>query len=122
MSPLPGMGRTLAEILPQPTNRRGDLLTAIQAGKRAADPTSLTDRQRKVLANLARAGEDGLTDFQHPGIQQTSAGKRRHELACSGLVANSGRTRVNEYGNPATVWTITAEGIDALRGSGEVAA
>lgn len=90
------------------------LPTSVTAAAKATDPTRLGRLQLRVLRNLDDAGEDGLTDFEH-GFQQTSAGKRRLELLRVGLVEQAGdRTRTNVWGNPAQVWTITADGHAAV--------
>jgi hypothetical protein len=104
-----GLGRSLGDIL---------------AGK-AAEPGRLSHNQRYVLDRLAvRRGhherhlveDDGLTDFEYPALQQTSAGKRRLELQRAGLVEDSGRRRPSPSGSPVIVWRITAVGLYVLRG------
>jgi len=74
----------------------------------AADkPVRLTDRERALA--LHRAHPDGLTDFELADLmdrQQTSAGKRRGELAALGYIRDSGRRRPAPSGSKAIVWEI----------------
>ena len=83
--------------------------------------------RRIALAELVRAGAEGLTDFElaaRTNIAQTSIGKRRGELRDAGLVTAlmtpcvehpSGWrpvTRSAPSGTPARVWVITDLGIE----------
>ena len=56
---------------------------------------------------------DGLTDFELAdliGSQQTSAGKRRGELAHAGLIVATTERRPSPSGSPAIVWRRTPLG------------
>lgn len=66
-----------------------------------------------ALAALYAAGNDGLTDYELAialDVLRTSAGKRRHELACIELVVDSGQRRETDTGTTAIVWRITDHG------------
>jgi hypothetical protein len=70
--------------------------------------------RRRALDALHAAGPRGLTDFELAdllGSIQTSAGKRRGELAAAGLVEWAGVYRLSPHGSPARVWraVITSE-------------
>lgn len=80
------------------------------ASQQAANPDRLSE------AAAYHRGADGLTDFQHGYLQQTSAGKRRKELQRAGLVEDSGTRAPSPSGSPAIVWTITPAGLYAARG------
>ncbi len=59
---------------------------------------------------------DGLTDFELAdliGSQQTSAGKRRGELAHAGLIIATTDRRPSPSGAPAIVWRLTPSGYAA---------
>lgn len=67
-------------------------------------------QQTTVLVNIILAwkhGQVGCTDFEHPPIQQTSAGVRRKELERAGLVERSTITRPSPSGCNAIVWRPT---------------
>jgi hypothetical protein len=128
-----GLGRSLGDILAGtgPTARMFDPDTAKQAGRKAAEPGRLSHNQRYVLDRLAVrhnhhqrgiVDDDGLTDFEYPGLQQTSAGKRRLELQRAGLVEDSGRRRPSPSGSPVIVWRITTTGLYVLRGFNDASA
>lgn len=89
-----------------PTYRLDDPDTSQEAGKMVPE-VRVTDRQRALLAHQAHP--DGLTDFELAelmGRQQTSAGKRRGELAAQGLIRDSGRRRPAPSGAKAIVWVL----------------
>lgn len=91
-------------------------LSATLYAARATDPETSqlaaqgdrrTDRQR-AYAILSQF-PDGLTDFELAsmmGRQQTSAGKRRHELMKAGLVEFAEMWRPSPTGSPARVWRV----------------
>lgn len=92
-------------------------LTLDEYAARATDPETshaagsidrATDRDRALA--ILRAHPDGLTDFELAFLmhrQQTSAGKRRHELMKAGLVEYAGFTRPSPSGASARVWRAT---------------
>lgn len=85
------------------TARTNDPETSHAAGTET--PTRATDRQRAL--DILQAHPDGLTDFELADLmqrQQTSAGKRRHELLCAGLVEWAGTQRPAPSGAAARVW------------------
>jgi hypothetical protein len=114
-----GLGRTLLDILADehPDHRLCDPDTSVQA---AADNRANRETQRMaVLANIVhawRTGTLGCTDFEHPGIQQTSAGKRRLELQRAGLVEPTEMRRATPSGSMSTVWKPTIQGVQSAPG------
>lgn len=93
----------------EPVARRTDPPTSWRAA-RGVDGNN--DRRRAYDA-LAAAGTAGMTDFELGaaiGRQQTSAGKRRHELmTCSPpLVEWAGTTRPAPSGAQARCWRLIA--------------
>jgi hypothetical protein len=73
----------------------------------------LTVRQRTVLAALAKAGMNGLTDDEHEdrgGLNMHDARKARIQLQGYGYVRNGGRTRRCRDGKARVVWEITVNG------------
>lgn len=68
----------------------------------------------RVRCLLALAAEpDGLTDFElaeKVGSQQTSAGKRRHELVTAGWAEFAWVHRASPSGSKARVWKVTEAG------------
>lgn len=81
-----------------------------------AKRTAPTWRSRCLLALAEHP--DGLTDFElaeKVGSQQTSAGKRRHELVDAGLVEFAWLHRPSPTGSKARVWKITAAGVTLAR-------
>lgn len=101
----------------QPMVRNGDPPTSRKAAEKAADPDRLSALQLRVLGNLYYArmhGRDGgLSDREHPGIIQTTAGKRRLALQRAGLVENSGYETKNPNDSDVTVWRATDAGVAA---------
>jgi hypothetical protein len=90
-----------------PVARTTDPDTSHEAARRAVKlaPTL----RARCLAELTRAGARGLTDFEladNVHSQQTSAGKRRHELYRAGLVVKSDERRPSPSGSPAIVWKV----------------
>lgn len=74
------------------------------------------DRERALLA-LAEHGP--MTDFELGDAiarQQTSAGKRRHELQAEGLVEPTTMRRETPSGSTARVWQLTAAGLSMAAG------
>lgn len=91
--------------------RNTDPDTSLFAAATATE--GMTHNQLAVLAALAAAGEPGMIDHDHEavnGLKQDTAGKRRGELAASGLVVDSGRRRKTPRGAKAIVWTLTPAG------------
>ena len=89
-----------------PSYRDTDPDTSREAGE-MIPAVRVTDRERALLAH--QAYPDGLTDFELAelmGRQQTSAGKRRGELAAAGLIRDSGRRRPAPSGAKAIVWEL----------------
>ena len=75
------------------------------------------DRER-ALGALAEHGP--MTDFELGDAisrQQTSAGKRRHELQAAGLVEYAGFKRPTPSGSQARVWMLTTQGLDLAESS-----
>ena len=105
-------------MLPQPTARKYVLATALAAAKDAEARCS--ENQLKALRLISQRP---MTDFEladATGIQQTSIGKRRGELYKAGYVTPSivgiiTTTRPSPSGSAATVWEITARGLDYLK-------
>lgn len=97
---------TLFDTPPVPRARHSDPETSHEAAQGAAR-TAPRDRDRALVA-LREAGARGLTDFELGdviGRQQTSAGKRRHELMALGLVEKvAGVRRASPSGAQAQVW------------------
>lgn len=93
---------------------------------RAAAPTSERVRADQALVLTTHEfHRGGLTDFELAdllGRQQTSVGKRRGELRDLGLIEDAGKTRPAPSGASATVWRITAAGIEAATAAGKDAA
>ena len=114
-----GLGRTLLDILANehPDHRICDPQTSVAA---AQDNRANRETQRMaVLANIVhawRTGTLGCTDFEHPGIQQTSAGKRRLELQRAGLVEPTGVRRPTPSGSMSIVWKPTVDGVEKAPG------
>lgn len=96
-------------------HRATDPETSRQAARRAA--RGMSAGQLAALRALA-AHPDGLTDFELAAItgrQQTSIGCRRKDVCRAGLAESTGNTRPSPTGSPATVWRITAAGLDYMR-------
>lgn len=90
--------------------------TEVQAAASVRKPASKLRRQ--VLEALARAGDDGLTDFElarnlkHP--IRHSPGTRREELIEGGWpIVDTGRRRPTDTGRQAIVWALAAIARDA---------
>lgn len=108
---------TQLSLLEQALSHATDPPSALIAAARRTDPETshhaanhdrTTDRARAL--DILRAHPDGLTDFELADLmhrQQTSAGKRRHELMAAGLVEYAGHTRPAPSGSPARVWRPT---------------
>lgn len=76
-----------------------------------------TVRQRAVLAALAKAGMNGLTDDEHEernGLNIHDARRARDQLQGYGFVRNGGRYRQCRDGRARVVWEITVAGEHAL--------
>lgn len=76
----------------------------------------LTVRQRAVLAALAKAGFDGLTDDEHEarnGLSLADARRTREQLQGFQFVRNGGRYRPCRDGRARVVWEITVAGEQA---------
>lgn len=87
-----------------------------RAAALAVMPRSGTQR-RRVLAAIALAGEQGLTDHELAdvtGLYLYSAAPRRTELLRGGWVRDSGKRRETPLGAEAVVWTLTEAGLDRL--------
>ena len=115
-----------------------DQLAMFAPTARATDPDTSHMAARDATANAATnldlalmaihlAGDRGLTDFDlaaATGIQQTSIGVRRGELAKAGLVVKCLRLiggtmhkykRPSPSGSLSQVWVCTTSGHDAAR-------
>lgn len=92
---------------PRSTAFRRARRTDPETSHQAAASDRARDRDRALAA--LRAAPDGLTDFELGdaiGRQQTSAGKRRHELMRAGVVCDSGLRRRTPSGATAIVWKV----------------
>lgn len=100
-----------------PAARKTDPLTSHQAAERASKHAD-TDRDRVLQVHAKHP--HGLTDFQLAeimGSQQTSCGKRRHDLVMRGYIRATRLRRPAPSGSPSIVWIITPLGLDAARGA-----
>lgn len=92
-------------------SRRFDNLNSVRAAQDAFK-TSAGTRRLALLTHAAHP--DGLTDFELAdltGIAQTSIGKRRGDLVAAGYIVNAETARPAPSGSRATVWRITAAGM-----------
>lgn len=96
-----------AAPLRHPATRTGDHQTSVEA----ADKAAVTQRTIRgaVLAYGAAAGREGFIDddlVEARGGQgpESSWRKRRGELVEEGYLIDSGRTRLNHFGNKEIVW------------------
>lgn len=83
-------------------------------------PRSGTQR-RLVLAAIAAAGADGLTDGEvadQTGLYLYSAAPRRYELMQGGWVMDTGKRRDSANGGTSIVWALTTRGRNQLDGKG----
>jgi hypothetical protein len=85
-----------------------------ETSRLAAGRVNVTKGQRAVLGALVAAGPSGLTDFDY-GPKQTSAGKRRLELARAGLCERTGERRSGVDHELADVWRVTDSGLNLWR-------
>lgn len=78
---------------------------------------------RQLLAALAAAGPEGLTDEElqvRTGMEGSSERPRRVKAVELGLVADTGRTRPARSGRRAVAWALTnPRGYEAARREGE---
>ena len=97
---------------------------------RSTDPVTsdrAAEKQQKHLSKLQTIvyqiikHREGLTDselcdfymahslaYEWPTVRFETPRKRRSDLSNRGLLVDSGETRVNPYGSPEVVWTVTA--------------
>lgn len=103
-----------SDVAYQPAARATDPDTSAKA---AAGVDGTRDRARALRALAARGP---MTDFELGdaiGRQQTSAGKRRHELGVLGLVEYAEEKRPSPSGAMARVWRLTDKGFNAAASS-----
>jgi hypothetical protein len=101
--------------------RATDPDTAHQAAHAAHTGSRLNLNHRLVLSLLREHG--ALTDYglsemaarRGVTIKATSIGKRRHELATIGQVADTGRRAPTDTGRSAVLWQITTAGRQAMQ-------
>lgn len=98
-----------------PRVRRKDPETS-RAAAAALTPGRLSSHRWAALVALAQGPATDFELAQRTGIQQTSVGKRRLELARLGYVEDTGLRRPSPSGSPAIVWGLTREGYDFYAG------
>lgn len=107
-----------ADLYPLDAHARGTDPDTSHAAAFNLTPERLTEGQQAALKHLALAGDTGCTDFEladRTGWAQTSIGKRRHELAATGLVVATNQKRRNHREQLCKVWKITPTGLAAWR-------
>lgn len=104
-----------------PAARITDPDTAHQAAHAAHTGSKLNLNHRLVLSLLLEHGpltDHGLSEMalrRGVTIKSTSIGKRRHELATIGQVADTGRRAPTDTGRSAVLWQITSAGRQAMQ-------
>lgn len=97
---------------PQEPRRSAPYQGHSSTSRRAAEAAERTMGacQRRVLIELAKADQSGLTDIElqeRTGLGESTERPRRVELVRAGLVADSGETRIPKgRSRPCTVWVI----------------